>query len=164
MRRWALLVALLLPLLWLGASIVRNQSALGAADLWRIPITGYDPRDPLRGRYIEFAFAWEVKGDARECDRPQGCDICLQRDGAQVLAVISPVGSQCDSRVDLGLSRISVAPAFREAEATRFRSRIFVSEASAPRLEQQLRDTPMVMVAALTPDGRLVNRRIEPAN
>lgn len=163
MKRWLFLAALLLPLVGLGSGIWRNQAALGAAEEWRIPITGADPRDLLRGRFISFAYAWDVKGFAAECERPEGCQLCLERAGESVRAVITPSGDRCPRRVDLGLSQISTRPPFREDEAIAFTSRIFVSEASAPLLEEQLRQGPMVVVAARTPDGRLVNRRIEPA-
>lgn len=163
MKRFALLAALLLPFLVLGAGIVRNQSALSEAQQWRIPIAGYDPRDPLRGQYVAFTYGWQVSGDPALCDQPQGCDLCLDRDGERITAGIAPAGSQCPARVDPRLSRIDVRPSFREGNA-QFASRLFVSETSAPALEDQLRTRPMVVVASLTPDGRLVNRAIEPAH
>ncbi|MBB4631698.1 hypothetical protein [Sphingosinicella soli] len=51
-----------------------------------------------------------------------------------------------------------------EVEPPEFSSRIFVSETSAPKLEDMLRREPMVVVARLTRQGRLVNDRLEPAN
>ena len=164
MKRWLLLAALLLPLIGLGSAIWRNQSALGEAELWRIPITGYDPRDPLRGRFIAFAYDWAVEGDPARCEQPQACQLCLRRDGEAVRATIMAKGAGCPSPVDLSLSQIGVRQPFREDESLQFTSRIFVSEARAPLLESQLQAGPMVVVAARTPDGRLVNRRIEPAN
>jgi hypothetical protein len=161
MRRALLVAALLLPLVWLGTSIARHRAALDEASLWRIPISGYDPRDPLRGRYIQFSYAWDTVGDSTECDRPAGCDLCLERSAGTVRAVITPAGTSCPTRVDPHLSRIDISPALAD-QPPRFISRLFVSETSAPVLEQQLRDRPMVVVAALTPDGRLVNRRLEP--
>jgi len=38
-----------------------------------------------------------------------------------------------------------------------------VSESSAPALEQMLRERPMQVITSLTADGRLVNRRLQPA-
>jgi len=164
MKRWLLLAALLLPIIGLGTGIWRNQSALGQAELWRIPITGYDPRDPLRGRFIVFAYDWEVEGFPAECERPEGCQLCLEQADEAVRAVITADGQKCPHPVDLALSQISLRQPFREEETATFTSRIFVSETSAPILEKQLRERPMVIIAARTPEGRLVNRRIEPAN
>ncbi|WP_199554970.1 GDYXXLXY domain-containing protein [Sandaracinobacteroides hominis] len=163
MNRIALIAALLLPFLVLGAGIARNQSALSDAQEWRIPIAGYDPRDPLRGQYVAFTYDWRVAGDPAICDKMQGCDLCLDRDGEQVTATVVSAGSQCAARVDPRLSRMDVRPSFGVGNS-QFASRIFVSESSAPALEEQLRTGPMVVVAALTPDGRLVNRAIEPAH
>ncbi len=163
MKRWLLLAALLLPVIGLGTGIWRNQAALGQAELWRIPITGYDPRDPLRGRFIVFAYAWDVQGSAEQCEAPGGCQLCLEQAGDSVRAIITAKGESCPGRVDLDLSQISLRQPFREGETLAFTSRIFVSETSAPRLEQQLREGPMVVIGARTTDGRLVNRRIEPA-
>jgi hypothetical protein len=163
MKRWLLLAALLLPIIGLGSGIWRNQASLGQAELWRIPITGYDPRDPLRGRFITFAYDWQVKGFPEDCNRPEGCQLCLEQEGETVRAVITASGVECASPVDLNLSQIDMRQPFREDDTLTFTSRIFVSEASAPTLEEQLREGPMIVVAARTPEGRLVNRRIEPA-
>jgi len=163
MKRWLLLAALLLPIVGLGAGIWRNQAALGQAEVWRIPITGYDPRDPLRGRFIVFAYDWDVQGNPAACEQKQGCQLCLEQAGQTVRAVVSSVGASCQSPVNLSLSQIDMRQPFRESEALTFTSRIFVSEASAPILEDQLRQGPMVVIAARTPEGRLVNRRVEPA-
>lgn len=163
MKRWLLLAALLLPIVGLGTGIWRHQSALGQAELWRIPITGYDPRDPLRGRFIVFAYDWAVQGNPADCEKPSGCRLCLEQAGDTVRAVVTPSGAVCQSPVDLNLSQIDVRQPFRDGEAPTFTSRIFVSETSAPILEEQLRESPMVIIAARTPEGRLVNRRIEPA-
>ena len=91
MRRGLLAAALLLPLLVLGHGIWKQGSALSGAEVWRIPITGYDPRDPLRGRYIQFRYAWKQMGDATLCEKPAGCRICLSRRAGEVVAeVVAP--------------------------------------------------------------------------
>lgn len=162
MKRPLLLLALLLPLAGLAGSIAVRQTGLADASAWAIPIAGYDPRDPLRGRYIQFAYAWNVQGDATLC-RNQSCDLCLSRSELGVTATIVPQGSVCAARVDLAASAIGVATGFRPEDPPSFTNRIFVSETSAPKLEAQLREQPMQVVAVLTKDGRLVNRRVEPA-
>lgn len=161
--RMLLLAALVLPVLGITANILHHERALGGASIWRIPITGYDPRDPLRGQYLAFSYGWQVRGDERLCDAPQGCDLCLDREAGQVTAHIVAAGNQCAARVDLKASQIRVLPGFR-ATPPRFTARIYVSETSAPELEAQLRDRPMQVVAALTTNGRLVSRRVEAVN
>jgi hypothetical protein len=161
MKKWLLLATLLLPVAWLGASAVVNERALQTASEWRIPIDGYDPRDPLRGQYVRFSYGWTVQGEPRLC-QTAACTLCLAERDSSVVATISQPGADCRFRVDVPASSIEVRPTFVDGSGLQFTSRIFVSEARAPQLEAQLREGPMVVVAALTPDGRLVNRRIEP--
>lgn len=160
-RRLLLLAVLALPVLGVSASILHHERALGGASIWRIPITGYDPRDPLRGQYLAFAYGWQVRGDEKLCDAVQGCDLCLDRQAGQVTARVVAAGSQCAHRVDLKASQIRFRPGFRATSPT-FTSRFYISETSAPEMEAMLRDRPMQLVAALTSNGRLVSRRVEP--
>jgi hypothetical protein len=164
MNRLLLAAALLLPLVGLGAGILAQERALGGATAWRIPITGYDPRDPVRGRFIEFAYGWELAGDPAACDTPAGCGLCLSREGQAVIATVASPGAQCPARVDPAASRLRLRYGFEGGRETRrFTGRLFVSEARAPSLEAELARGQAVVVADLTADGRLVNRRIEPA-
>lgn len=150
---WQVALALLVPLAGLAAGIIRNERALAGASEWRIPVAGYDPRDPLHGHYVHFRYLWQVEGDARLCEAGQ-CLICLRQDGEQVIARIVPRDrpGSCVQRVDPLASNIS----------NDFASRIFVSETSAPQLEAALRNGPVDIIALLGPDGRLINRRLEP--
>src|SRR5690606_39374036 len=121
MRRWWLaLLVLALPFAGLATTIARNEIALASADEWVIPVTGFDPRDPLRGRYIVFRYQWEVVGDAEQC-RGGRCLICLERiEEGKIVAAILPRESDppCPSRLDPEASGIS----------PEFTGRIFVSE------------------------------------
>lgn len=164
MKKWLLLAALLFPAVWLGAGIWQQERNVRAASEWRIPIEGYDPRDPLRGRYIQFQYAWKLVGDESACGQPAGCRLCLSRDAETVVATVITAAATCAAPVDTRASNMDWRPTFDGPGAGRLFSRIFVSEASAPELEAQLRDQPMVVVTALSPDGRLINRRLEPAN
>uniref|UniRef100_UPI0035B2B6BC GDYXXLXY domain-containing protein n=1 Tax=Sandaracinobacter sp. TaxID=2487581 RepID=UPI0035B2B6BC len=100
-RRPLLLAALALPALWLAAGIWQNERALSAAPEWRIPIEGYDPRDPLRGRYIQFAYAWQLSGDAALCTDPAQCRLCLANAGGTVVATIAPAPPASAHPLDL---------------------------------------------------------------
>lgn len=162
MRKPLLAAALLLPLAWLATGIALQQRALADAREWRIPVEGYDPRDPLRGQYVRFTLGWRLVGDPAPCDTAAGCRLCLSEAGGTVTAAVAAPGTQCPHALDPASSGLQLRPAFQVGEGPRFESRIFVSEASAPRLEAQLREGPMQLVAALAPDGRLIGRRLEP--
>ncbi|MFN7398173.1 MAG: GDYXXLXY domain-containing protein [Sandaracinobacter sp.] len=161
-RSALLLTALLLPIAWLTVSAGLQERALDGARDWRIPIKGYDPRDPLRGQYVRFSYGWAQAGDPRLCLN-RDCSLCLSDSAGTVVATAVPKGQSCPFRVDIAASNIEVIPGLTGDRNVWFGSRIFVSEATAPEIETQLRKGPMVVVAALTSDGRLVNRRIEPA-
>ena len=161
--RWWLAGALALPLAGLAAGVALQETGARGASEWRIPVAGYDPRDPLRGRYIDFRYVWTVAGPAHLC-RDGGCDLCLEQAGRHVRVVGK--GESCPARIDPVTSRIalSYAPEFgADGQPLAAMSRLFVSEASAPRLEAALRKGPMVVRARLTRDGRLINDRLEPA-
>lgn len=158
MKRPLFALALALPVVVLGLMIGLHQQALSTATDWRIPISGYDPRDPLRGHYLRFAYDWQVQGDAALCTSSTGCILCLHQSDDNVIAQISSPETQCLNPVDLKASsiRFSTGP----GSPARFSSRIFVSEASAPALEQALQNKPGFLVAHLAKDGRLISRRV----
>lgn len=160
MRRAVLLAiaAVVLPVLGTVGGIAVQEVALAGATRWRIPITGYDPRDPLRGRYIVFRYDWAARGDPASCWSDAGCRLCLEDRGARVEAV--PAGAACVAPVDPRASGLSV---LSNAGRITAGTRLWVSERRAPVLEAQLRNRPMVAVARLTDDGRLIAERIEPA-
>ena len=159
MKRAALWLSLLLPVVVLAAGIARHEMARLGAEEWRIPVDGFDPRDTLRGLYVRFSYAFELRGDATPCLGEQGCRLCLSNEGGQVVATVSTAASQCPIAVDTAASRMRAQPG--PLGAIIFTNRIFVSERSAPRLRRELGEGSMQLLAELEPDGRLVSRRLE---
>lgn len=162
MRRWLPLAAVVLPVLGTLGGITVQEAALSGATEWRVPVTGYDPRDPLRGRYIAFSYVWALRGDPALCRDRRQCQLCLEAGGAQALVTVK--GASCPARIDLVASGLTPTrfgdQATREVRAP---ARLWVSETIAPTLERQLQTRPMVAVARLTRDGRLFAQRLEPA-
>lgn len=73
MRNALLALFLIVPLLVPAGMIIRHATAKGQE--WQIPVTGYDPRDILRGRYIRFRYDF----DANPLHYCAGdCIICLK--------------------------------------------------------------------------------------
>lgn len=58
MMRYARLVAAVLPLLGLGVLWVESDRTYNSGTDWEVPVAGYDPRDYLRGHYVEFSYDW----------------------------------------------------------------------------------------------------------
>jgi hypothetical protein len=96
---------------------------------WLVPVEGYDPRDLLRGHYVQFFYDWPWPGD----DRPPGeglTELCLHGAAPRLESVSHPrPGSPCanlaraadtDSINPIGLSTGRVyIPQTRSAELTR---------------------------------------------
>lgn len=162
MKRIALALALVLPIGALGAGVVMAERDAMGATVWRIPVAGYDPRDPLRGHFVQFRYAWTIEGSPQLCRQPADCALCLE-DGGNTVRVV-PSRTACADRIDHAASGIGLryAPEF-EATALGAFTRIYVSEASAPRLTRMLAAGPAVVIARLTKDGRLIPDRLEPA-
>lgn len=59
---WAVVVSLALPLLLLAGMVGQAERALRGGTVIRVPITGYDPRDPLRGHFLRYRIAWNWLG------------------------------------------------------------------------------------------------------
>lgn len=158
-RKFWLLLALLLPLVVLSGNILRHQLSFHGAGEWRIPVRGWDPRDLLRGQYLRFAYDWDLQGDVTAC-RSASCELCLSQEADRIIATVRTGGALCPARVDVAASDIRLIGRW-PGRALQFTSRIFVSEKSAPRLEAEMRDHDMCVVALLDRHGRLVNRRME---
>lgn len=66
MIRLARLAAVVAPVLGLGALWFQSDRTYHTGTEWEVPIQGYDPRDYLRGHYVEFQYDWpegEYLGD-----------------------------------------------------------------------------------------------------
>ncbi|MFM7404310.1 MAG: GDYXXLXY domain-containing protein, partial [Erythrobacter sp.] len=58
MIRAARLLAAAIPLAGLAALLGLSDHTYHQGTEWEVPIMGYDPRDYLRGHYVEFTYAW----------------------------------------------------------------------------------------------------------
>lgn len=66
MIRAARLAAVIAPVLGLAALWLQSDRTYHKGTEWEVPIMGYDPRDFLRGHYVEFEYDWpgsETLGD-----------------------------------------------------------------------------------------------------
>jgi hypothetical protein len=62
-RALRFLVILALPLGGLGWLWASSDAASRRGTDWEVAIQGYDPRDLLRGHYVEFRYDWPIAGD-----------------------------------------------------------------------------------------------------
>ncbi len=84
MIRTARLLAAILPLAGLAALWAQSDRTYHSGTEWEVPIQGYDPRDYLRGHYVEFSYDWPGFDPFRDTPREA---LCLQGKAPALAAV-----------------------------------------------------------------------------
>lgn len=94
-----LLMIVMVPFILLCLLIARAEYRLITGVQWDIAITGYDPRDLLRGHYLRFRLAYDWKEPKEQCVSDKSCSYCLTDVGAQapkVQIIETHLAKQCD--------------------------------------------------------------------
>ena len=82
--RW-LLLAVIVPLAGLLVLVGRAELAVRSGPSWQVAIEGYDPRDLLHGRYLQYQFDFNWRGQdtcgsgGGTRSPSAGCCLCLIR-------------------------------------------------------------------------------------
>lgn len=79
--------------------IVRAEYHLSVGKQWDFALTGYDPRDLLRGHYLRFRIDYDWQENKQSCNTNKGCSYCLTDIGNQapkVQIVNANIAKQCD--------------------------------------------------------------------
>jgi uncharacterized membrane-anchored protein len=113
--------ALLLPIVAFAGLTARAELLRAAGPVFRVAITGYDPRDLLQGHYLRYRIQWPADG---ACD-DAACCLCLRTSGDHTKVECGVASQTCDAR----LSRQMVEQG-RE---------FFIQEDAGPALEQAIR-------------------------
>lgn len=124
--RW---LALLLPLVAIVVAIARAELFVRHAQEFTLAIAGYDPRDLLKGRYIQFTIA--LADDAsRACSSAEpACCLCVTRQSHGGAARIARAGcARAQASCDAWL------PIERASKPYRF----YVPESKATQIEHEL--------------------------
>ncbi|MDP3908448.1 GDYXXLXY domain-containing protein [Novosphingobium sp.] len=168
MTRTGLLRSLLLALPLAGLAGLwgwsDHQSRQGTD--WDIPVQGYDPRDLLRGHYVQFRYDWpgiETVADEDPMAWNGGRGVCLEG-RAPVLtraSIYPPPVEAAALPSDLPLPE---CPQLARAEAPlpgqptgTEGGRLYIPQAAADRLNAQLADPKLqgIVRVRLRPDGHL---------
>lgn len=72
------LICLVIPIIILGYIALSTNHKQNSGTLWRVDITGYDPRDLLHGRYIRYQIDWAKYG-AVTTTRASTKTLCLNK-------------------------------------------------------------------------------------
>ena len=94
-----LLMIVMIPFVLLCLLIVRAEYHINTGAQWDFAITGYDPRDLLRGHYLRFRLSYDWQDEKGSCSRHSSCAYCLTDVGNQAPKVHKTaihLAKQCD--------------------------------------------------------------------
>ncbi len=99
------LLAIALPFVGLGALWAYSDYASRRGEEWDVPIEGYDPRDLLRGHYVEFTYDWPMldEEDFVIADR-----LCLHGEAPEIEYVtrLEAGESDCENEIVVNLASV----------------------------------------------------------
>lgn len=131
MNRLARLAAVVAPALGLAALWGMSDHTYRQGTEWEVPIMGYDPRDYLRGHYVEFTYDWPGEEDLSDIVADA---MCLEGEAPNIAKVQwLRVGEACAHPVRADLSGVYSWDAL-------MRGRLYVGQDRALALEEQLRN------------------------
>jgi hypothetical protein len=129
MIRAARLAAALLPLIGLSGLWALSVHTFKQGTVWEVPVAGYDPRDILRGHYVEFTYDWPGLKSPR-LGGPQA--LCLEGTPPRIARVTEGAPShQCAHPLAAPAGGVYATSALT-------RGRLYVGQERARELEQQL--------------------------
>lgn len=138
MPRSLLGIAVGLPVLAIVLGIARAELTFARTKDFTFEITGYDPRDLLRGHYLQFRLQLEQATEREDCSSAaDGCCLCLTQLAGKPVPGIERASCTTARTCD----------AWLEAEGVTRPQRFYVSDVAAPELERKLQSA-MVRHAA----------------
>jgi len=154
MRTRLLALVLALPLSSIVVAIVRAELRRAEAEDWTFIASGYDPRDLLHGRYVQFRIDFR-----EEADRTAGSPTCLNDDPACCLCLNRIESSEIPRTRRMSCE--DAAPSCDGLLQTRLIERLdryYVSEDQAGALEKRVlaagREGRLRVVLSIDPDGQ----------
>ena len=127
----ARLAAVAVPLLGLAALWLQSDRTYHTGTEWEVPIAGYDPRDYLRGHYVEFSYDWP--GEEGLSDIVSSA-LCLEGEAPNIARVQWLwEGQACDHPVRGDVSTVYGANALMVG-------RLYIGQDRAAQLEEELRN------------------------
>ncbi len=146
--RPALAAVLLLPLIGFGASWAMTHQKAQLGTDWDVPIAGYDPRDLLRGHYLQYRYEWPGISAGENGSTPYYSALCIKGSAPNIAAVSdfeNGAVAQCDS----------IARAPDDGLTSLIDSRYYVPQTKAAGLEDKLRDPKLqaIMRVRIREDG-----------
>jgi GDYXXLXY protein len=126
----ARLAAAILPLLGLGALWVQSDRTYNTGTDWEVPIQGYDPRDYLRGHYVEFSYDWPGIDEFRDVPPKM---MCLEGKAPNLNRVTAESDGPCAHPIRADASGVYSWDALT-------RGRLYLGQDRAETLQEQLQN------------------------
>ena len=155
MKRMATLAALVLPLVGLAGLWVWTDSWTREGTDWEVPVEGYDPRDLLRGHYIQFQYDWPGEEVAEE-NRWWLPAFCIEGEAPTIeRIVVREDVERCAHFAKPDPASIYGGQGLR-------RGRLYVPQARARILEEKLADPELrgIVTVRQRTDGRILPQGI----
>lgn len=158
-RRLSSIAAIALPLVGLMGMWASTEQWSRQGTDWLVPVEGYDPRDLLRGHYVQFRYAWpgaeEAQFNPTATVEPENYPFggCITGTAPAIARVVR-LASEAD--------RTACPQVLAPADTTMFgtpdlprEGRLYVAQTAAGALEKQLRDPKLqgVIRVRLRSDG-----------
>ena len=143
-RRFIVPFFLLLPVVGLAYSWVTAERESNEGVIWDIPIAGYDPRDLLRGHYVQFRYDWPglESEDGRGFYLYSGRVICIQGTAPEIetTRALDKFGGQFDTLAANCASIVEHNPWSQEGYDGLETDRIFLPQEKAREYQFKLAD------------------------
>lgn len=137
------LAVLVVPIAGLAALWASSDTLSRRGTDWEVPIQGYDPRDLLRGHYVEFRYAWPIRAQEGEDEMsrpvPFARHLCLIGRPPVITQALSfddpsdPLFEQCEHK-------LSVQPGSVYGADSLNTGRLYVGQERALELQDGLRN------------------------
>lgn len=158
-RPIAALLAVAMPLVGLAGMWASTERWSRQGTDWLVPVEGYDPRDLLRGHYVQFRYAWpgaeEPAFGASATVEPQDYPFggCITGTAPTIDRVVR-IGSEAGRSTCANLLAPADTTMFGTPDLPR-EGRLYVAQTSARALEEQLRNPDLqgVIRVRLRSDG-----------
>ena len=122
-------IAVALPVLAILLGIARAELTFARTKDFTFEITGYDPRDLLRGQYLQFRLQLDSATEREDCSSAaDSCCLCLTELAGKPVPQIE--------RATCGTAR--TCDAWLGLEGVTRPQRFYVSDVAAPELERKL--------------------------
>ena len=146
--RPAVAAALLLPIIGFGASWAMTHQKAQLGTDWDVPIAGYDPRDFLRGHYLQFRYEWPGIVAQENGNMPWFSALCIEGSTPKITSA-----TRLENEAPTKCASIARLP--DDGLSSLFDGRYYVTQTKAAGLEQKLRDPRLqaVMRVRIREDG-----------